>query len=499
MIFNHTSHRVLIVFFLVLMFFLIVQTSSFAAKKDKKQDYVMTEIELQSELMSYADRFASIISQAFEDFETLNPQPQARQIILSDLVYSLSSMYTIAAEPNPQVGLLDMVTVTTLGRIIYEENMRKKYGNTTIVMGDGFRQLEKDIWQIAAKVLSTEQQVELRELILLWRKNNPDKVVYNYLRFSDFAAQRRDSTLVKKVHSGGLFKTVQEVTQQVEETRMLAERGIFLGTRLPLLTGNFAEVWMTQLLVSPEIEKILSNVDRFSAVSERLAAVAEQLPEQISQERDTTVQQVMKEVSRLRYLTINQVMKEVTKWSDVTIGKVMEQVAVERNAAIDQLMNRLVGEQKNALEELLTEEERVKGLVSELRLTLAEGDNLLQSATALTKQINLDLSKPAEKPPVDSKPFDIKDYQATVAEVSNTVEKLTALVQTTNQLVGSVGLEELLPELVKAIDSVGRESEELVDHTVRQVILLIVISMVAYVIARLIYAYIHKRWIELKA
>jgi len=188
------------------MFFLISQTFGFAAKKDKKKSYVMTEVELQSELMSYADRFASIITQALEDFETLNPKPQARQIILSDLVYSISAVYTIAAEPNPQVGLLDMVAVTTLGRIIYEENIRRKYGKSTEVLGDGFRQMEKDIWSITAKVLTSEQRGELRQLILLWRKNNPDKVVYNYLRFSDFAAQRRDSTLVKRVQSGGLFK-----------------------------------------------------------------------------------------------------------------------------------------------------------------------------------------------------------------------------------------------------------------------------------------------------
>jgi hypothetical protein len=221
------------------MFFLIAQTFSFAAKKNKKKDYVMTEVELQSELMSYADRFVSIITQALEDFETLKPKPQARQVILHDLVYSISSVYTIAAEPNPQVGLLDMVAVTTLGRIIYEDNMRRIYGKSTEVLVVGFRQLEKDIWSIAAKVLTSEQRSELRQLILLWRKNNPDKVVYNYLRFSEFAAQRRNSTLVKKVQAGGLFKTVKEVSQQVEETRMLAERGIFLGTRLPLLTGDF--------------------------------------------------------------------------------------------------------------------------------------------------------------------------------------------------------------------------------------------------------------------
>ena len=51
--FNHPSHRVLTVFFLTLMCFLITQTLSFAAQKDKKKGYVMTEVELQSEMMSY--------------------------------------------------------------------------------------------------------------------------------------------------------------------------------------------------------------------------------------------------------------------------------------------------------------------------------------------------------------------------------------------------------------------------------------------------------------
>jgi hypothetical protein len=425
--------------------------------------------------MSYADRFASIITQSFEDFDTLNPPPQARQFILSDLVYSLSSVYTIAAEPNPQVGLLDMVAVTTLGRIIYEENIRRKYGKSTEVLGLGFRQLEKDIWRIAAKVLTKEQQGELRQLILLWRKNNPDKVVYNYLRFSDFAAQRRNSTLVKKVQAGGLFKTVREVTQQVEETRMLAERGIFLGTRMPLLTGNFAEVWMSQMIVNPEAQKVLADVHTFSKVSQRLANVAEQLPEQL-----------MKDLSKLRWQTVNQIMKEINKWSDATLDNVMAKVAVEREAFINQFMNRLIGEQKIALEALLTEEQRVTGLVTELRKAIEGANNLLLTADTLTEKFNV--GEPSADPK-DSKPFDIKEYQDTIAEV-------TTLVESTNRLVTSVGLEELLPQLIDAIDRVESESEELIDHSFRQAIFLILIAMGAYVIARLIYNYLNKKLIN---
>jgi hypothetical protein len=456
-------------------------TSSFAAKKDKKKIYVMTEVELQSELMSYADRFASIIIQAFENFDTSDPKPQARQFILGDLVYSLSAVYTIAAEPNPQMGLLNMVAVTTLGRIIYEENIRKMYGKSTKVLGDGFRQLEKDIWRIAAKVLTKEQQGELRRLILLWRKNNPNKVVYNYLRFSDIAAQRLDSMLVEKVQAGGLFKSVRQVTQQVEETRMLAERGIFLGTRLPLLTGYFSEVWISQMLVNPEAQKILTDIHTFSTVSERLAKVAEQLPDQ-----------VMKDVSKLQKQTVNQVMTDINTWSAVTLDNVMAKVAVEREAFINQFMNRLIGEQKIALEALLAEEQRVTGLVTEIRKAIEGGNNLLQTANTLTEKFNV--GQPSAEPaePKDSKPFDIKEYQDTVAEV-------TTLVESTNRLITAVGLEELLPQLIKAIDQVGNEGEEIIDHSFRQAVMLILIAMGAYIFGRLIYNYINKKLIESRA
>jgi hypothetical protein len=415
------------------------------------------------------------MSQAFEDFDALKPRFQTRNFILNDLTYSLSAVYTIAAEPNPQVGLLNMVAVTTLGRLIYEDNMRRKYGKSTVALAAGLLQLEKDIWSIAAKVLTTEQRGELRQLILLWRKNNPDKIVYNYLRFSDFAAQQRNSTLVKKVQSGGLFKTVQQVTQQVEETRMLAERGIFLGTRLPLLTGHFAEVWISQLLVSPETSKILADVHTFSTVSERLANVAERLPDQL-----------MEDMSKLRWRTVNQIMKEINQWSDVTLDKVMAKVAVEREAFINQFMNRLIGEQKNALEAIMIEEQQATQLVTELRKTIEGSNNLLLTVNTLTEKFNVGEPSPEPK---ESKPFDIKEYQDTIAEV-------TTLVETTNKLVGTVGLEELLPQLINAIDRVEGEGEELVDHTFRQGILLILIAMGAYVVARLIYNFLNKKLIN---
>jgi len=469
---------------LMVVVFLITNTLSFAKKSRgrAKDSYVMTEAELQSELMSFADRFVSIITQGFEDFEAAAPKLEARHFILSDLVYSQSAMYTLAAEPNPQVAMLDMVVVTTLGRMVYENILRRRFGNETRLIIRGLKQLEADIWSIAAKVLTKGQQKELRGLITDWHKNHPDMVVYNYIRFSDFAADRRKSTLVMKEKTGGLFKSVQQATEQIEETRMLAERGIFLATRLPLLTGNFAEIWMSQMLVNPELKKILADVHDFSQVSQRMADVAEQIPNQ-----------VMKDISTLRWKTVNQIMNEINKWSDDTLDEVMEKVAVEREAFISQFMDRLVGERKNAIEGLMAEEPRVKGLVTELRQTLAEGNNLLLTANTLTDKFNG--GKPSGEPK-ESKPFDIQDYRETAAEVTGTVRELQKLVDSTDRLIAGVDLEKLLPELIRTIDRVEKETEELGTHGFLLGVLTILIAMVGYVIARLIYDYLSKKLIE---
>ena len=149
-------------------------------------------------------------------------------------------------------------------------------------------------------------------------------------------------------------------------------------------------------------------------------------------------------------------------------------------------MNRLIGDQKIALEALLVEEQRISGLVTELRKAIDGGNHLLLTANTLAEKFNIG---EVSADPSDSKPFDIKEYQDTIAEA-------TALVESTNRLAGTVGLEQLLPQLLKAIDQVGNEGEELVDHSFRQAVLLILIAMGAYVTARLIYNFLNKKLIE---
>jgi hypothetical protein len=400
-------------------------------KEDSRK--IMTEAELQSQVMSFADRFASRILQGYEDFDELSPPFEQRRIIERNAVYSVTAAFTIAAESEPDVALLDMVVMVTLGHSIYEEYWLPKLGAPIASMERALRKSEDDIWKIAAKLLQPDQQAELLAIIQEWRQNNPEDLAFSYVRFHDFAGKRRQSSLSRSGDPNGLLQSVEIATKQVEDVKLLAERGMFLATRMPLLTGFFLDTSLSQVFTNPGVQDTLTSLHTLSEASERMVGVAEQLP---------------------------------------------FMVAREREASINQAMDRLAEERKKTIEEFLAEETRLKGILSLLKETLMEGSNLVVATNSLTKQLNLGAS------PESSEPFDINDYKETLREATGTVTQLNSLVGEANRLLNSPGWENLLPQLENTIGRVGEESDKVIDHTFVRGIFLLLIWLVGYLLAR---------------
>ncbi len=432
------------------------------AKEDKdKNTSVITEAELQSQLMSFADRFTSIISTAVHKYDILSPPPESRLPVMGSAIYARAAAYIIAAESDPDVALLDMAVMVTLGRMIYEEYWQKKFGSQVEPVLNGFRKAEEDIWQIVNEVLTFDQQRELHALILEWYQNHPDMYVFYNIRFSNFAAERRKSKLSKTQKESGLVKSVDAATQQVEEIRLQAERGMFLATRLPMMIGAFTDIWFSRLATNPNFSGILNDIDQLTEVSERLADVAEKLPDHVAKERDISIKQAMKSISD------------------------------ERQAAIKQFMNDLSAERQKAIQEFLAEEQRMQGLLTELRQTLETGNELVTSAHSLAEYLDLGQSKTDTAS--SSEPFDIKNYQATLVEASNVIQKMDGLIKTIEHLMVSPGWKQLEQILDKSVERVEKEGEKIIDHTFQRTVLLIVICMVAYIVARLAYDYLREK------
>ncbi len=278
MVYVKSWHYGLMSLLLCCLVIVLAGTTVYGAEEhDETQtnEYRTTLIELQSELMSFGDRFQSILAQAAFEVEAQTPNLEIRLLAHRILVASVSAAFTIAAGPNPEVGLLDMVVLTTLGRMILEENWQAKFGATTEPMIRTFKLLEKDIWLIAAKILTPEEQKDLRSLIRSWRSKYPKQLIFFSIRFKDFSAERHGAVIKQIEKPSGLFKSVQQTTQKAEEMLLLAERGIYLGTRMPLLSDAIIQMGLLEALMQPEVKQLMADTNKMSEAIHRLANVAE--------------------------------------------------------------------------------------------------------------------------------------------------------------------------------------------------------------------------------
>jgi hypothetical protein len=198
-----------------------------------------------------------------------------------------------------------------------------------------------------------------------------------------------------------MFGSVKKVTKEVEETRMLAERGIFLASRMPLLAGGFGDVWLSKWILNPELQKLVGDVHTFSKVSERLTTVAEQLPDHIASERRNLIRDLESQEKAL-----SQTMREAT------------------------------------------------GLISLVNETA-------QTVATVSAGIDKMLAAPGE----GRRPFDIMDYYNTVSVASDTVRQVSVLLDSAERLLGSPNWEQPMPGMFTLANGVASEGKGVITHT----------------------------------
>jgi hypothetical protein len=313
-------------------------------KDTEKKQFVMTEAQLQSHLMSFADRFTSIMDTVLAQFENGKPKGKTRYEVLELITYSLAHAFIIAGESDPDVALLDMLSMVTLGRIFFEEEGPSRYGKVVAPVTKGYRKAEADIRQIAAKVLTPNQILNLMTIIERWRRENPEVKSFPLLRFSNFAADRRNSTLTRAEDPEGLFESVESASESVEEMRLLAERGTYLATRMPQLWGLYGDLWLTKWMNNPELQKPLTDLSQLSEGTAGLAAIAEKLPDQIATEREAAIKQAISEVSAERKAVLEALLAEERRIEERLISQtieIMERAERQGKEMVDHTVQRL--------------------------------------------------------------------------------------------------------------------------------------------------------------
>ena len=117
-----------------------------------------TQQQVQSELMAFADRFFAATLESAKTLEGALQTPESRYTAAAARLVALMVTTDIAASPNPGAALLDMTVFATLKRMVWEEYwMPEVYGEAGKPVLDSMRELEDDIWQIAAGVYTADQ------------------------------------------------------------------------------------------------------------------------------------------------------------------------------------------------------------------------------------------------------------------------------------------------------------------------------------------------------
>ena len=424
---------------------------------------------LQTGLMRFADTFASKISQATQDFAEQSGKPEAQIQAMTWAVAQNTSAFTIATGRNANVNLLDMVVLVTLGRVTHEEYwLPKVWGEADRPMLDAFTQLEKDVWAIATNSLSAKQQEDLRATIREWRDENPDMGGTAYVRlpaFEDLLANSKQQATEKSGGLGELLRidplsSIDPAVREIEQSRMLAERGMYYAQRMPLVFSVQAELLVLRLVRMPEVQSALADSERISKAALSLADTAGTLP---------------------------------------------NAVRVEREALVKQLAEELSLQRKGLVADLEQVEAPTRELLAQARATLDAGTQMsgalqgtIQSFDTMMEHMKAgddSAAAPAAVPPVDpnaapaepAKPFDITEYGDVATRLGSAAHELTGLIAT---------LETSMPQVQSVLNESVQHADRTVDHALDRVLLYGVILIAVAALAVLSVRWISARWMN---
>ncbi len=404
--------------------------------------------DLQQTLMRYADNYLTRISLGIDQLKRGTNAATPIEVLQWKIGFATSTL-SIASGPNAVANTLDMTVFATLIR-----NMVENYWIPN-VFGESARPLltacqndEKEIWRIANTILTQQQKDELRQSIETWQKANPLPESVLAARALGLASEVTKATRSTTTKSSGVLDLLRidplagldPATREIAETRLFAERALFIAQQMPTVIRWQVELMTLTTLAQPAVTQFVTNTTQVSDAVNRLVTLTEQLPGQIATEREAIV-------------------------------KTLE-----------------------------AQEAGLTGLSSDVRQTVVAGTQMSTSLnttlTTFTELMRLfgvgDTNQPPPNPNAPpAAPFNILDYAKTAAQLEVTAKELTVLVNTLDQTLASTNLAKLSAQVSPVVQQAEVSSRQVVDYTFWKGLLLVGLALVA----ALLYRFAATRWL----
>jgi len=218
----------------------------------------------------------------------------------------------------------------------------------------------------------------------------------------------KEPTSVLHLLGVDVFSGLDPAAREIAETRLFAERGLFVAQRMPTLLRWQLELLTYQLSATPEAKQALDNAERLTRSVEAFGRTADQLPKLIDEQRE---------------------------------------------AAIKQVFDGIATERTNLFASLAADELKLRPTLTDFRQTLNAGTDLTRSSDQLVRSLDTFMGRfekdtnappPATTTATNARPFDILDYATTAKEVTTTIRELNTTINS---------LDNAIPKLQKAGES----------------------------------------------
>ncbi|MGO8836241.1 MAG: hypothetical protein ACLQAH_04730 [Limisphaerales bacterium] len=389
-------------------------------------------VEVQQMLLRFADEYTTRMIFGIDKLRRGTNAPDAAEILRWKITLATESC-SIASGPKPVANLLDMVIFVTVTRMALADYWQPKvFGESTLPLLESAQSSEAEIWLIAGGILRPEQQTELRHAITTWYAQNPLPESVTAARALGFASQVAETDKANAAKPGSVFSLLgvdplagmDPAVRELAQTRMLAERALFVTQKMPMLLRWQTELLTLNSMATPAVQQMVSNSTQIAASAERFAAVAEKLPGQVSTEREEILKALQAQEKDVASL--------------MTTGTAMS---------------------------------------TSLNTTLTTFD-------ALMKRFGVGETNSAGPPPTNAEPFRIQDYTATAAQLEATARQLTELLVTLDQTLGSTNLAKLTAQVGPVVQQAQSSGKEIVNYAFWKGILLVVVMLLAALIYR---------------
>ena len=228
-------------------------------------------------------------------------------------------------------------------------------------------------------------------------------------------------------------------TRELAETRLFAERALFIAQRMPDLLRWEMELFTVKTVEMPQLQQLLTNSTQLAAAADRFSQVAVQLPTLLSTERE------------------------------------------------------------RVLEALKEQETGLSSLAREVQQTLATGGQMADSTNMTLKTFQEVMARFNSGPQDPSaEPFRIREYTDAAAQIHATATELVVLLQALDGLAGSPHLAQVSSQFSVLTQHAQTSGREVVDYAFQRALLLVLLGCGAVLATALVYRVLNatlSRWL----